>query len=368
MVQPENLYFDSYKELASYCYRLIKIDKESIISRVDSDFERYFEKNDLRKSIQHCFRDVSIFYQDIDVFDISLKRNWLSNFRHQYTNYDEVLNYLNTQQIKSLTSLRHVQIKDLVYSYYGYNRYGIDDLDYLSKFDSIPVRQAIYIDIKTAVSGSIDTTCTLRIYEKYKTLEDERLRKQEIARQSYIEQETLKKRLLEESIKIQEDITNIENILHEKFNSFCLNSTYPIELKKDASKSLNNAIMWGIFLPTSWLSLIFLFAIAITISNPSSETSQDIPRMFGIFIFSLILGLPYLIPLTKCLIFYFHYLEQKPIYLRNLQNYRNSCYYLISQYDEKNDIFYRNTGKRPQHKYYLYTLKQIDIKIEELQK
>ena len=350
MVQPENLYFDIYKELVSYCYRLIKIDKESIISRVDSDFERYFEKNDLRKSIQHCFRDVSIFYQDIDFFDISLKRSWLSNFRHQYTNYDEVLNYLTTQKVKSLTSLRYVQI------------YDIDDLDELSKFDSIPVRQAIYIDIKSAVSGSINTTCTLRIYEKYKILENERLRKQEIARQGYIDKE----KLLEESIKIQEDITNVENMLHENFNSFCLNTTYPIEFKRDASKSLNNAILWGIFLPTSWLSLIFLFVIAVTISNPSSATSQDIPRMFGTFIFSIILGLPYLIPLTKCLIFYFQYLEQKPIYLENLQKYRNSCYYLISQYDEKNDRFYRNTGKRPQHKYYLYTLKEIDIKIEEL--
>ena len=179
MVQPENLYFDIYKELVSYCYRLIKIDKESIISRVDSDFERYFEKNDLRKSIQHCFRDVSIFYQDIDFFDISLKRSWLSNFRHQYTNYDEVLNYLTTQKVKSLTSLRYVQI------------YDIDDLDELSKFDSIPVRQAIYIDIKSAVSGSINTTCTLRIYEKYKILENERLRKQEIARQGYIDKEKL---------------------------------------------------------------------------------------------------------------------------------------------------------------------------------
>ncbi|MBD2512900.1 hypothetical protein H6G91_37975 [Nostoc muscorum FACHB-395] len=351
MVQPENLYFDSYKELVSYCYRLIKIDETSILSRVDSDFESYFEKNDLRKSIQHCFRDVSIFYQDIDIFDISLKRRWLSNFRHQYTNYDEVLNYLTTQKVKSLTSLRYIQM------------YDIDDLDELSKFDSIPVRQAIYIDIKSAVSGSINTTCTLRIYEKYKILENERLRKQEIARQGYIEKE----KLLEESIKIQEDITNIENMLHEKFNSFCLNTTYPIEFKRDASKSLNNAIIWGIFLPTSWLSLMFLFAV--TISNPSSSaTSQDIPRMFGTFIFSIILGLPYLIPLTKCLIFYFQYLEQKPIYLKNLQKYRNFCYYLISQYDEKNDRFYRNTGKRPQHKYYLYTLKEIDIKIEELQK
>ncbi|MEH1805565.1 hypothetical protein [Nostoc sp.] len=203
----------------------------------------------------------------------------------------------------------------------------------------------------------------LRSHVKYKILENERLRKQEIARQGYIEKE----KLLEESIKIQEDITNVENILHENFNSFCLNTTYPIEFKRDASKSLNNAIIWGIFLPTSWLSLMFLFAV--TISNPSSSAiSQDIPRMFGTFIFSIILGLPYLIPLTKCLIFYFQYLEQKPIYLKNLQKYRNSCYYLISQYDEKNDRFYRNTGKRSQHKYYLYTLKEIDIKIEELQK
>ena len=361
---PEDLYFNSYKELLRYCYGLIKIDEKSILSRVDSDFERYFEKESLyNKGIKDYFMEDSIFYQYIDDFGmrspISLKRIWVSNFRHQYTNYDEVLNYLTTPKVKSLTSLRYVQIKDLVY--YRYSEYvnDLDDLEDLSNFDSIPIRKAIYVDIKFGVSDSIGTTCTLRIYERY---ENERLRKQEAERQRKIEKE----RLLEESIKIQEEIINLNKVLYEKFNGFGLNTTYPIKFKRDASENLNSAIKWGIFLPTSWISLMFLYAIAAIIFGPSSETSQDILRIFGTFIFSIILGLPYLIPLTKFLIFYFQYLEQKQIYLSNLQNYRKSCFSLINQYDDKVAKFYQITRKMPICNTQ-YGLKEIDRKIKELQ-
>ncbi len=114
MNEPENLYFQTYKELAKYCYSLIKIQKDSIIARVDSDFEENFEKDDLHQGINYFCRDVSIFYQDIDNFILlSLKSGKLSDFRHQYTNYDEVLNYLITKKVKSITSIRSVQLKFL---------------------------------------------------------------------------------------------------------------------------------------------------------------------------------------------------------------------------------------------------------------
>lgn len=354
MSKPAQLYFQDYKELFNYCYSMVKINEEAIIQLVDYDFKENFQQDDLNQWIND--RRNSIFYQNSDFFDISLKRSELSNFRHGYSNYEEVLNQLTTEKVESITSLRSICLKDLLYYNDYAHQYNIrikdEDNLHLSLYKNLPIIKAIYYDLKTAITNRINIICTLRIDEKYQILKAKRLNKLQEQEKAKVEQ----KRRLEEANKLQKDITNIEKELSKKYISLTLNTMNPSYLQKEAESSLINAIILGLVCPTSWLSLMF-FAALITAPN------EDWLRNFLIFITGIILGLPYLIPLVRCFIFKYLYLEQKSVYLSKLQEYKKSCHVLLKEYDTLVNKFISKYKKSPNYNRE-YILREIEHKIK----
>ncbi|MBD2244756.1 hypothetical protein [Nostoc sp. FACHB-888] len=318
-------FFSNYKDLVFYYETLIKIEKDRIIDRIDYEFNYFFKEDDLGIRRDSWNEDM--------IFDSEFYfgRHALNNFRHNYSNYDVFLNQLTKAEIKKVTNLMHIRKEELVYymeyiSCYEEKHEEDEKLDFIK--GKLPIRSAIYIDIKVFINQEIESICLDLIHEHFDKIEKAKAKAEKAKAKAKELQKQIEIRELENNFKTQklktleidkENLIKCTDKLHKLFLLEVSHSNLNV-YKTNYKESRKWAGLIILIIPTSWLSILMFF-IGVAL-RPE------------VLIFTIVFGLPYLIPLSKFFYYFSLYSKEKPIYISKVKKYKNNYYKELKKYDE----------------------------------